>query len=249
MDIFEKEQRIFDKATLHIREIQKGSPCDTVVLESLVHEYGRLLEQLRKVTKTSNETMVELGMKNLDLIDKMQNDALTGLYNRYYMEDSLKQVMIALSRSGSKLGVLMIDIDYFKKYNDTYGHNMGDECLKTVAQTLRKSIKRAGDFVARYGGEEFIVALPMTDKDGACTIAKEMLENVRARSIPHEKSEVASCVTISIGVVTGVVKHSHKGVDYIKCADKALYVSKQNGRNQFTYMDYEENATSLFDKS
>ena len=242
MDLFEREQRIFDKAALHINEVQNGSPCDTGILENLVFEYGKLLEQLRKVTEMSNETMVELGLKNLDLLDKMQNDALTGLYNRHFMEDSLRQILNALSRSGGNLCVLMIDIDYFKKYNDTYGHNVGDECLKTVAQTLQNTINRAGDFVARYGGEEFIVVLPNTDEYGACMLANAMLENVRARNIPHEKSEVASRVTISVGVTAGIVKHTHKGVDYIKRADKALYASKRNGRNQFTYMDYEEDA-------
>ena len=241
-DSFEREQRIFDKAVSHISEIQNGSPCDVVLLEGLALEYGSLLEQLRRVTIMSNETVAELGLKNLDLFDRMQSDALTGIFNRHYMEDSLRQILNTLSRSGGKLGVLMIDIDYFKKYNDTYGHNAGDECLKTVAQTLKNSIKRAGDFVTRYGGEEFIVVLPNTNEDGACMIANEMLENVRARNITHEKSEAASCVTISIGVTTGTVKHTHKVNDYIKCADKALYVSKQNGRNQLTYMNYEDDA-------
>jgi len=240
MDLLEKEQRIFDKALLHVHDIQNGSLCDAAVLKDLVLEYGKLLGRLRKVAQMSNETVVELGLKNLDMFDKMQNDALTGIYNRHFMEYRFKQILNTLSRSGSKLGVLIMDIDYFKKYNDEYGHNMGDECLKTVAQTLQNSIERAGDFVARYGGEEFIVVLPNTDKDGACMLANKMLENVRTRSIPYDKSKTASYVTISIGATTGTVKHTHTGVDYIKCADKALYVSKQNGRDQFTYMDYEE---------
>ena len=240
MDLFEREQKIFNKATLHINEIRNGSLCDTVLLGDLVLEYGNLLEQLRRVTQTSNETMFELGLKNLDLLDKMQNDALTGIHNRHFMEDSLDQLLPTLSRSGSKLAILMMDIDYFKRYNDTYGHNMGDECLKTVAQTLQNSIKRAGDFVARYGGEEFIAVLPNTDKEGACMVANKILENIRACNIPHEKNDAASCVTISIGVTAETVKHTHKSVDYIKCADKALYLSKQNGRNQSTYIDYNE---------
>ena len=240
MELFEKEQRVFDKAVLHINEVRDGSHCDRALLENLVIEYGMLLEQLRSVTQISNETMIELGSKNLDLFDKMQNDALTGIYNRQFMEDNLGQIFNTLSRSAGKLGVLMLDIDYFKRYNDTYGHSMGDECLKAVAQTLQRSIKRAGDFVARYGGEEFIIVLPNTDEDGACMMANKILENVRARNIPHEKNDAASCVTISIGVTTGTVKHTDKSIDYIKCADKALYLSKQNGRNQFTHMEYSE---------
>jgi diguanylate cyclase (GGDEF)-like protein len=241
MDLFKREQQILDKAVLHIKDIHNGSLCDAALFEELMLEYGRLLQRLRNDTKMSNETMVELGLKNLDLFDKMQIDALTDIYNRYFLEGCLKQFLNSLSLSAGKLGVVMIDIDYFKKYNDTYGHNMGDKCLIKVAQTLKNSIQRAGDFVARFGGAEFIVILPNTDKDGTCMMANKMIENVKACNIPHEKNEAASCVTISIGATTGDVNHTHKNVDYIKRADKALYISKQNGRNQFTYMDFDEN--------
>ena len=161
-------------------------------------------------------------------------DALTGIYNRRFLDENLERIIKSLSRSGGKLSLLIMDIDYFKKYNDTYGHNMGDSCLKTMANTIAQSISRADDFVARYGGEEFVIVLPNIDEQGAETIARRVLDNVRERNIPHEKSDVASVVTVSIGGITGPVFHSHTGVDFIKRADQALYESKQSGRNRYT---------------
>jgi diguanylate cyclase (GGDEF)-like protein len=174
----------------------------------------------------------------LDLIDKVHYDALTGIYNRLYMEDSLKRIISSVARSGGQLSVMMVDVDHFKKYNDTYGHSNGDSCLKSVAETLAVSVARADDFVARYGGEEFAVILPNTDESGARKIADNMLENIKARNIPHEKNEIAGHITISIGVTTGEVERTQSGIDYIKCADEALYISKRNGRNRYTYMDF-----------
>ena len=156
------------------------------------------------------------------------------------MEDSLKRIMKSLKRSGGELSVLMMDIDYFKKYNDTYGHSQGDFCLKNVAEALAGSLSRPNDFVARYGGEEFAIILPNTDESGARVMANKVLTNVRARNIPHEKNEAADCVTISIGVTTSKVVQGQEWSDYIKRADEALYMSKQNGRNRYTYIDLKE---------
>jgi diguanylate cyclase (GGDEF)-like protein len=169
-------------------------------------------------------------------------DALTGIYNRRFLDESLERVIKTLSRSGSKLSVLMLDVDYFKKYNDTYGHNMGDLCLKTLANTLAQSIARVDDFIARYGGEEFVIVLPNANEHGAETVAQRALKNVRERNIPHSENDVAGCVTVSIGGITSVVDHSHTAHDYLKAADEALYLSKQNGRNRYTALDGIRNA-------
>ena len=166
-------------------------------------------------------------------------DVLTGIYNRRFLEDNITRLIKVLSRSGGKLSILMLDIDFFKKYNDTYGHSMGDSCLRTVANTLSNSLTRADDFIARYGGEEFVVVLPNTDADGANLIALRLLYNLRERGIPHEKSDVANIVTISIGGVTKTVEHSQTWEDYILKADQALYASKQNGRNRYTEAGHE----------
>jgi diguanylate cyclase (GGDEF)-like protein len=152
------------------------------------------------------------------------------------MEENLENIIKSLSRSNGTLSLLMIDVDFFKRYNDTYGHSMGDDCLKSIAETLVQCVTRVGDFVARYGGEEFIVVLPNTCENGARMLADKLLESIRERNIPHEKNDAAKCVTISIGVITGNVKHTQSVSDYLKLVDDAMYMSKQSGRNKYTFV-------------
>ncbi|MDR2733831.1 MAG: diguanylate cyclase [Spirochaetota bacterium] len=166
---------------------------------------------------------------------KIYYDPLSGVYNRRYLDLHLTRVMRALSRSESWLCLMMIDVDFFKKYNDAYGHREGDTCLKMIAETLTENISRADDFVARYGGEEFIVVLPHTNENGARMLAEKMLESIRNLNILHEQNEAANCVTISIGVAAGKVQGIQSGDEYIKRADEMLYKSKQGGRDRYTY--------------
>ena len=167
--------------------------------------------------------------------DKIYYDPLTGIYNRRYFDEGLHRVLKSLSRSEGALSLMMIDIDFFKNYNDTYGHSEGDKCLKIIAETLKETITRADDFVARYGGEEFVVVLPNTREKGARMIAARLLGNIRNCNIPHKKSAAAEFVTISIGVTTGKVGHMHTEEEFIQHADKMLYQSKQDGRNRYTF--------------
>jgi diguanylate cyclase (GGDEF)-like protein len=205
---------------------------------ALTKQYGKLLKQLRRATKFADKTSIELHESNLDLEDKVHYDALTGIYNRRYMEESLQRIVKSSARSGKALSILLLDVDYFKKYNDFYGHGMGDDCLKVIAKALSGAVMRADDFAARYGGEEFIVVLPEADKAGADLVGKSLLECARGLCIPHKKNEVADHVTISIGATTVHPVRGDKYTDYIQFADEALYMSKQNGRNRYTYKDY-----------
>jgi len=166
---------------------------------------------------------------------EVEYDPLTGIYNRRFFDKNIKRIISSLSRSGSLLSLLMIDIDFFKRYNDTYGHVEGDRCLEIVAQMFSRSITRADDFVARYGGEEFVVVLPNTDRRGAQLIAEKLLDNIRRCNIPHKQSDVANCLTISIGVTTGKVAYTHNADVFVKKADELLYKSKQNGRNRYSF--------------
>jgi diguanylate cyclase (GGDEF)-like protein len=170
-----------------------------------------------------------------EFLDMTVIDQLTGIYNRRFMDGNLRKIVKSLSRTGGNLSILMVDIDFFKKYNDTYGHDIGDKCLIKVANVLVQCIAREDDFVSRYGGEEFVVVLPNTDESGARMMAEKILKKTYECGIPHVASEVADFVSVSVGGTTGIVKHSQKGSDYIKCADIALYKSKQNGRNQYTF--------------
>ncbi len=168
-------------------------------------------------------------------VDQIYYDPLTGIYNRRFLDKNLNRIIASLSRSDSVLSLLMVDIDYFKKYNDTYGHSEGDNCLKIVAETLRDSITRTEDFVARYGGEEFVVVLPNTGEIGANMVANRILGNIRKCGIPHERSSAASCVTVSVGVTTGKVEHTHSADDYVRRADEMLYQAKRDGRNRYVF--------------
>jgi diguanylate cyclase (GGDEF)-like protein len=185
-----------------------------------------------------NDELGHLSNTIKDLFTKANHDALTGVYNRHFMESNLQSLIGLISRSNGALSIIMIDVDYFKKYNDTYGHDQGDYCLRQVASAIAGSVCRSSDFTARYGGEEFIAVLPNTDKAGACLVAEKFVENVRKLAIPHASSSVAPIVTISAGVATGMVAYTQRWEEYIKCADKALYMSKQNGRNRFTYLEF-----------
>ena len=240
MDLFHDEEQILKKAKIHLEAVKEGEPFYIEEFETLVYEYRSILRQLRRAVRISDQTTADLHESNIDLADKVHFDALTGIYNRRFMEDSLSRIIKTLARSNGSISVLMIDVDFFKKYNDTYGHSEGDNCLKIVAETLAGTLSRDDDFAARYGGEEFAVILPNTEETGARYLAGKLLESVRGKNIPHEKNEAADCVTISIGVTTSCVDQTHTLFDYIKQADKALYKSKQNGRNRYTFINLEE---------
>jgi len=208
-----------------------------------------MLEPLNQMVRTINQTFIDWDLNPQesehykdeirtlgDFLHLTIIDQLTCIYNRRYLDGSLKKIIKLHSRTGGSLSVLMIDIDHFKKYNDTYGHDAGDDCLKTVAFILSECVIREEDFVARYGGEEFAVVLPNTDENGAHMVAEKMLEKVREFNIPHKTSDTAGYVTISIGGTTDLINHLQHGSDYIKAADKALYESKKNGRNRYTFL-------------
>ena len=207
-------------------------PCEITLTRAIYNgKYIGLcyLYDLRQIKK------MEERIKLLELeVDKAYYDALTGIYNRRFFDENMMKILKSLSRSGSMLSVMMIDIDHFKKYNDTYGHSDGDKCLKAVADVLANVVTRDSDFVVRIGGEEFLIVLPYTSEEGACVVAKKLLDSIRNRNLPHKSSETAQYVTISIGVTVGKVDFCQKVDDYIKLADELLYESKHLGRNRFT---------------
>jgi len=168
---------------------------------------------------------------------KVYFDALTGIHNRRYFDKTMRRLISSLSRAGGTLSLMMIDVDYFKKYNDTYGHGAGDECLIKVAEVLSNSVMRVDDFVARYGGEEFVAVMPNTDETGALAVAEKMLENIREACIDHKASDVEKFVTFSIGLTSGVVTQFHTPDSFVQRADEMLYKSKADGRNRYTFGD------------
>lgn len=159
-------------------------------------------------------------------------DGLTRIANRRKFDESLNMEWKRMAREQSKLSLLLCDIDFFKFYNDNYGHPEGDKCLQAVAQAINAVAERPTDLAARYGGEEFGVILPDTDENGAMHVAEEIMENIKALRIPHAYSKADSYVTLSIGISSLVPNKKIKPKTLIKISDKALYEAKKQGRNR-----------------
>ena len=173
-------------------------------------------------------------MKRLrdQLAEQALRDPLTGLANRRALERRLQAELHRQAREGAPIAVLMLDIDHFKGFNDTYGHPQGDACLRAVAQALAGGMRRAGDLCARYGGEEFACILPGIELDGALHLAETMRAGVMALSIPHAASTAAQVVTVSIGVAAGRCDMGGTNELWLTGADRMLYRSKIAGRNR-----------------
>ncbi|UPM55556.1 GGDEF domain-containing protein [Gottfriedia acidiceleris] len=171
-------------------------------------------------------------------LKKMENianvDSLTGLYNRRYFEKQLLNGCSISYESSIPITLLMIDVDYFKKYNDLYGHPKGDECLRRVATSLQLETTSELGIVARYGGEEFSILLPKTDLNDALKIGNRLCKNIKKLKIEHEQSE-KKLVTLSIGVASLIAENDQDYLKLVKQADQALYRSKHNGRDQVSY--------------
>ncbi len=159
-------------------------------------------------------------------------DSLTGITNRRIYDETLKKEWNRAIRSEKSLGLIMIDIDHFKLYNDHYGHQKGDSCLQKVAQGLNLSSHRETDILARYGGEEFSVVLPNTDLSGALKIAEKMRQAVKTLNIEHAKSNVCNILTISLGVSAVIPQMGTKPLILLAAADQALYKAKEDGRDR-----------------
>ncbi|MGD8909338.1 MAG: diguanylate cyclase [Chromatiales bacterium] len=177
------------------------------------------------------QTHVELKRQKELLKILSYQDGLTGIANRRYFDDMLIHEHRRCKRAEAPLSTLMIDIDFFKLYNDIYGHLTGDDCLKLVAKSMHAQLSRSGDLLARYGGEEFVCVLPNTDLNGASNLADKLRAAVIKQQIPHEAG-IDGMVTVSIGVVSG---KPVEGVDprkFLQQADHCLYQAKVSGRNR-----------------
>ncbi|MBB1074667.1 diguanylate cyclase [Rhodoferax sp. 4810] len=159
-------------------------------------------------------------------------DGLTGVFNRRYFDQQLLTEMARAVRAQKPLSLIMLDVDFFKRFNDHYGHQAGDDCLRQVAQTLKKTLRRPADLVARYGGEEFVCVLPETDFGQAMSLAHELELSVRKKAISHADSDVANVVTISLGVAGVPAGASDEAAALLALADAQLYQAKASGRGR-----------------
>ncbi len=160
-------------------------------------------------------------------------DGLTGVPNRRHFDERMLAEWRRAMRNATELSVVLLDVDYFKLYNDRYGHQAGDDCLRQVAQTLLRCIRRPGDLVARYGGEEFVCLLPDTGLAGAMQFAEQLGEQVAAQQIEHSGSSVAPVVTVSAGVASACASNAESALaQLLRLADGQLYLAKARGRHQ-----------------
>jgi len=186
-------------------------------------------KKMELLLEESNQRLSELSNK----------DSLTGIANRRCFDSTLEHEYSRLSRSNSKLSIILFDIDHFKEYNDYYGHVMGDECLRKIGRALECCISRSVDLAARYGGEEFACILPDTDIHAAVKTAERIRQGIHDLKIEHKKSSVSKFVTASFGVTTVQYSPEISPVDIITMADKLLYKAKVSGRNSIEYAEAE----------
>jgi len=203
-------------------------------------ELGLTLGAMDYIHKPISPPIIKARVRN-HIVLKLQTDALkrltlidglTKVPNRRHFDDSLDNEMQRALRTQHPLSLLMIDVDYFKPFNDHYGHGVGDTCLIRIAQAMQAQVSRPMDLLARYGGEEFVVLLPGTGLEGASTVAESLRRTVAALQIPHALSAVATHVTVSIGVASLAQSGPKSTSDLLRLADQALYRAKQAGRNQ-----------------
>jgi diguanylate cyclase (GGDEF)-like protein/PAS domain S-box-containing protein len=178
------------------------------------------------------QTEAEVRRVNLELQKLVNLDGLTQIANRRCFNDRIVLEWNRLHREQEPLSLLMFDVDYFKRYNDFYGHQLGDECLIKIAQAVDKLMCRPADLVARYGGEEFIVILPNTNTKGAIAVAERIHTAIKELQIPHQDSNASDIVTVSLGIVCDIPKLEISPHVMINQADQALYSAKQQGRNR-----------------
>ncbi len=209
-------------------------PINVTELLARVHSALRLKRETdsRKERERELTEMAELlDEANKKLTRMSYLDGLTSVPNRRYFEEFFNREWKNAIRLSKYISLIMLDIDCFKAYNDTYGHLNGDDSLKKVAKALNDALKRPRDFLCRYGGEEFIAVLPDTDASGAFEVANRFLREVKKLKICHKTSPVDKNVTISIGIATSKPLRKAKSKSLVSKVDKALYEAKQNGRN------------------
>ena len=184
-----------------------------------------------KIVKIRVSNQIELKYAREKLTKLAITDGLTGIANRRYFDDQLAHEWTRARRLNQTLAIAMIDVDWFKKYNDHYGHQGGDDCLRQVANVLSNVAKRDSDFVARYGGEEFAIILPMTQAENALELSKNICLALSNLELPHALSDFGH-VTLSVGVAVGCPKQNTTPHNLLVNADKALYTAKEKGRNR-----------------
>lgn len=194
-------------------------------------DLGQQILQSLKLRFENEHLVDELQRSNVSLQEKSHTDSLTGLHNRRFFDEALHNEFARMHRETGPLGLVLLDVDYFKAYNDRLGHQAGDECLRRVAATIREAVNRPADVVARFGGEEFVVLLPETDPAGARAVAERIRHALRVLALPHPDAATGT-LTVSMGVCSRDPAEGGDPDQLLVQADQAMYRAKANGRDR-----------------
>jgi len=210
------------------------------VIGDLSRSFATMTQQLQVAFKDLESRIDE---RTFDLVKANQElqlishvDGLTQIANRRYFDRYFEQEWQRLAREQKPISILLCDVDYFKQYNDFYGHQAGDRCLQRIAHLLSKAVKRPADLVARYGGEEFVLLLSDTDTDGALIVAQNILHTLREIKIPHTTSE-KKYISVSLGIGTAIPSQQITPESLLAATDLALYAAKARGRDRYVVAD------------
>lgn len=233
-EAYEQELRVHDQGTQALirmvgRLYQVLSQQNTELAQANLHLEARVLQRTQELEQ-ANENLQQA---NARLEEHARTDGLMQIANRACFDDRLAQACASAFRHERPLGLLMVDVDHFKRYNDTHGHQAGDACLQAVARAVAQALPRATDLVARYGGEELAIILPDTNREGTGTVARRVVEAVQALALAHPASGVAPHVTVSVGAVARVPGGKDAAPHLLAEADAALYQAKSAGRNRW----------------
>lgn len=207
-------------------------PVSEMVLNAKIRAMQRIIQMRTSLVVLTRK----LDTANQELKRLSSSDGLTGIANRRFFDEYLSAEWRRGRRNSSSLSLLMCDVDHFKRFNDTYGHQAGDDCLRQVAHTINAYLERPSDVVARYGGEEFAVILPETTKDGVLFVAEKIRNSIHQLHIPHSGS-AQGIATISIGASTLTPTTENTSIELIQLADRALYSAKSLGRDRVCFSD------------
>jgi diguanylate cyclase (GGDEF)-like protein len=224
-NIFRNNQALAEESRQQIEILDRRVKERTIELERLNSAFREEIEERSKAEGALR--LVNQKLQELSLVD-----GLTGIPNYRKFDEYLGFCWKQMSREQTPISIIMCDVNYFKQYNDTYGHQAGDRCLQEIAQAIQASLQRPSDLVARYGGEEFIILLPGTDHTGAKRVATSIQQTIANLEIPHSGSLADSCVRFSLGMATSIPAHGGSPESLLEAADQSLFRAKETGRSR-----------------
>lgn len=230
--LFKKEESIIKEGKQRLESQFFSTPEQAEAYRSLLSEYEKLLKDTIKIVGMADKMEMTLKTTSEKLDFLSYHDALTRVYNRRYLNETLPKEWKNAIREKKTIGFVILDVDHFKAYNDTYGHGQGDDCLISIAGVIQDTARRPRDLVARFGGDEFVMLLPESSEESTQHLLQKILDHVRSLKLEHAQSPFKQ-VTVSIGATIMLPDQGMHSELLMRYADQALYEAKEKGRNQY----------------